>query len=170
MTDYYPDKTVIQEADYLRAKLALKMRKYCEAGIVNFPTLLRNWTSSTYDQYDAVLYNGEVYRVAPSEGISGSTPPQNDGNPWFKVDENEWPAYVSGKVYNKGDRVMYTAGSATTPVKIVSTDESFTETASSARATYFVSKVDNNTSIPTSERKWARVYAYRPIYLTPRPL
>lgn len=169
MTDHYPGKTLLEEARYLREKLIEKLGEYSNIGVALFPTLLPKWTSRIYRQYDAVLYNGNVYRCAAYGGDTSANPPKNDGNPWYKATVSNWPTYVQGTTYNKGDRVFYPSSTATTPVDITSTDGTITETVSGARVFHFVSKVDNNTSLPTSSSKWTRMYASHPIYLTPRP-
>lgn len=139
---YYPGMTPIEEAEYLREKLAEKATSYFAPWAANrYWTLLAHWVpTKNYNKNDCVQYNGKAYCRIAATATENHDAPDIATSIWYSIVETEGhttaPAWEASTTYSRGEKVKN--GSL-----------------------YYVSLIDNNTgNQPTaSSSVWAFIPA-----------
>ena len=116
---YYPDKTLIEEAEYLRGAAERIARIY-----PTFPEVMTHYrfvpewsgeddgTSPKYKVDEFVKYNGEIYFECDQPGAEYYDSPSDTPTKWAKILPLEWDEYDETKTYYPGDKVKRTISSS----------------------------------------------------------
>lgn len=175
MTDFYPGKTLLEEARYLREKIQEKCQMFGDNTFLSITTFLPEWDgidtgeSPKYHWGDRVRYNGIVYSCFDYAGAEYDDVPASTGSKWFVLSES-YPTYDSTATYNTGDIVQSRDYTKYIDLKIRSTDGRMDQT-TNVRPTpsTFLSKIDSNTSPLSDTTAWIQIYPSHAYAFTPRP-
>lgn len=143
MSEYYPQfETVIEEALFLRQDMRTISWYFTDAEALDYKSLWTIWDGTLLiNQGQIVQHAGKLYRRY-GQSADASNPAENPQN-YYEITDEPWDLYDSEKVYSAGDRIKVRSLTGTT---------------------YYISRIDNNTSKPptsSSNSRWYRIGPYR---------
>ena len=143
MSEYYPQfETVEEEALFLRQDMRTISWYFTDAKALDYKSLWAIWDGTfNINTGQIIQHAGKLYRRY-GRSASDSNPAENPQE-YYEITDEPWDLYDSEKVYNAGDRIKVRSLYGTT---------------------YYISRIDNNTSKPpasSSNSRWYWIGPYR---------